>query len=1158
MQHREVTLDDKYKLVEGKAFMTGIQALVRLPIDRQRLDRAAGHNTAGFISGYRGSPLGGYDQQLRAVQTLLDAHDIRFWEGLNEDLGATAVWGSQQLGLFPGAQYDGLFGIWYGKAPGVDRTGDVFKHANAAGTSPLGGVVAIVGDDHNCKSSTLPSQSEFAMADAEIPVLNPASIQDVLDYGIHAWAMSRYSGAWTGLVALADTMDSGSVVNVDLGRFNFATPDMPLPEGGLHMRRGDIPLEKEARLRRFKLPAAQAYVRANRLDRVILPAQTPRIGLIVTGQAARDVYEALAALGLSEQDAGRLGVAIYKVAMPWPLEPTGIRAFCKGLERVMVIEHKRPLIEDQLRSILYDLPDAQRPIIEGKTTREGEYLLSDIASISIPEMAAALMKTLPSGWDTSRADAYFDRVGRAGEAARTNATPTVRTPHYCSGCPHNTSTVVPDGSRALAGIGCHYMANFMPDRNTDMTSQMGGEGIAWLGQHWATDEDHVFVNLGDGTYSHSGSLAIRAAVTSGAKMTYKILYNDAVAMTGGQHVESGQTPQQIAQQVAAEGVETIVIVTEDPTRYANVKGLPWSVKVYHRDELDMVQKMLRETPGVSVMIYDQICATEKRRRAKRGLRAPDRVRVIINTEVCEGCGDCSVKSNCLSVEPVETDLGRKRRINQSTCNTDLSCLRGFCPSFVTIKDGEPAWQDQPRPAFDADGLPLPETPSLAEPWNVLFTGVGGTGVTTVAAVLAMAAHVDGHAASSLDMTGLAQKGGPVLSHIRFAREPEMISTGRVPPASADLIIACDLVVAAGGDALNMMDAERTAAYANSDVTPTSEFIRNRSKRFNSDLLSGRVKRQAQEFERIDAEALAVGYLHDAIYTNMIMVGYAWQNGKLPISLRALYRAIRLNGTKVDDNMAAFNIGRIAAAEPGRLKAMHDPRGHIAPMSLDQLIADRADRLIAYQDKAYALKYENIVAQVRAAEHATGLGEELTRAAATYAFKLMAYKDEYEVARLYTDGQFAKQLASQFKGGKLRFWLAAPILAKKDSQGHLKKKRFGPWMMTGFEILAKFKGLRGTRFDLFGYTEERRLERKLRDDYCDSLARMAQELTRENHALAIEIARIPDEIRGFGHVKEAAMVTAKAREDMLWQGWPDGRLPPAPSTTPPKTTLINAG
>jgi indolepyruvate ferredoxin oxidoreductase len=680
---------------------------------------------------------------------------------------------------------------------------------------------------------------------------------------------------------------------------------------------------------------------------------------------------------------------------------------------------------------------------------------------------------------------------------------------------------------------------------------MGGEGIGWVGQHWATDENHVFVNLGDGTYSHSGSLAIRAAVTSGANMTYKILYNDAVAMTGGQHVESGQTPAMIAQQVEAEGVKTIRIVTEDPTRYAGVRDLPRSVTIHHRDDLEDVQMKLRETPGVSVIIYDQMCATEKRRRSKRGMIKPDRVRTIINTEVCEGCGDCSVKSNCLSVEPIETELGRKRRINQSTCNTDLSCLKGFCPSFVTIQDGEPAWEAQPRQEFNADGLPLPETPSLAQPWNILFTGVGGTGVTTVAAVLAMAAHVDGNAASSLDMTGLAQKGGPVLSHIRFAREPELISTGRVPPASADCVIACDLVVAAGGDALNLMDAGRTAAFANSDVTPTSEFIRNRSKRFESELLSARVKRQAAEFGAFDAEALAVGYLHEAIYTNMIMAGYAWQKGKVPVSLRGLYRAIRLNGTKVEDNMAAFNIGRLAAAAPERLATQSDPRGHVEEKTLHALIEDRAARLTAYQNADYAARYRAIVAEVREAEAKAGVGENLTRAAATYAFKLMAYKDEYEVARLYTDGKFAEQLASQFKGGKLRFWLAPPIIAKKDSHGHLEKKHFGPWMMTGFKLLAKFKGLRGTQLDLFGYTEERKMERALRDTYLENLGRIARELTAGNHALAVEIAKVPDEIRGFGHVKEAAAAKAKALEVDLWAGWPTGKLPKA------KTSLILA-
>lgn len=1141
MDHREITLDDKYDLVEGKAYLTGIQALVRLPIDQKRLDFQAGLNTAGFISGYRGSPLGGYDQQLRAAQTWLDAHDIQFWEGLNEDLGATAVWGSQQLGLFAGAKRDGLFGIWYGKAPGVDRTGDVFKHANAAGSSPKGGVLAVLGDDHMCKSSTLPSQSEFAMADAEIPVLNPSSIQDVLDYGLHGLAMSRFTGGWSAMIALADTMDSAAVINVGLDRLKFTIPDFEFPQGGAHMRRGDTPLEKERRLREVKLPAAQAWVRANRLDRVILQSPKPRIGLIVTGQAARDVFEALAVIGLTPEMAAGLGLAIYKVAMPWPLEGEGLREFCSGLERVLVIEHKRPLIEDQLRSVLYGLGQ-QGPLIEGKQCSDGAPLLSQVGAITIPELAEALMHVLPKGWDKTKAEAYFARVGRAREAAQTYASETVRSPHFCSGCPHNTSTRVPEGSRALAGIGCHYMANFMPDRNTDMTSQMGGEGVAWIGQHFATDEDHIFVNLGDGTYSHSGSLAIRAAVTSGANMTYKILYNDAVAMTGGQSVESGQTPQQIAQQVQGEGVETIVIVTEDPTRYANIKGLPRRVKIYDREDLEEVQKTLRQTPGVSVLIYDQICATEKRRKSKRGLRAPDRSRVMINTEICEGCGDCSVKSNCLSVEPVETDLGRKRRINQSTCNTDLSCVNGFCPSFITIKDGAFTAAERERPDIDAASLPLPDMPALDRTWNVLFTGIGGTGITTVAAIMAMAAHVDDKAASSLDMTGLAQKGGPVLSHLRFAREPDQISTGRVPPASADCVIACDLVVAAGGDALNLMDAEQTAAYANSDVTPTSEFIRDRSKTFESDLLQARVKRQVRAFEAFDAEALAVLYFNDAIYTNMIMAGYAWQKGQIPVSLRAVYRAMKLNGVKVEENMGAFDVGRIAAHQPGRLLKAEDPRGDAPEMPLEALIDDRATRLTDYQNQAYADQYRALINDIGDAAVSVQGSEVFVRAVATYAFKLMAYKDEYEVARLWSASAFEEQLSQTFTGGKTYFHLAPPLMSKKDANGHLKKKSFGPWMKTGFKGLRRLKGLRGTRFDPFGWTQERRAERALRDQYLDDVKRLARELSAENLNLAVSLAELPNDIRGFGHVKEAAMVDAANRAQALWAGWPSGKMP----------------
>ena len=1139
MDYRNVTLDDKYALVEGQALMTGIQALVRLPLDQRRLDQIAGYDTGGFISGYRGSPLGGYDQQLVLAQAWLTDLDVEFWPGLNEDMAATAVWGSQQLGLFPGARKEGLFGIWYGKAPGIDRTGDVFKHANAAGCAPLGGVLAVLGDDHNCKSSTLPSQSEFAMADAEIPVLNPANIQEVLDYGLHGLAMSRFSGAWSALTALADTMDSSSVINVGLQRHQFQQPKFEFPEDGVHIRRGDTPLEKERRLRETKLRAAQAWVRANHLDRVLLQGRSPRLGLVVTGQAARDVFEALAALGLTPAQAADLGLSIFKVAMSWPLEPTAIRTFCEGLEQVLVIEHKRPLIEDQLRAVLYDLPDSKRPRIEGKTDVSGRPLLSSVGSISLPEMARTIADRLPQDGLGPVAAAYFEKLAQQGRIPASASGTITRSPHYCSGCPHNTSTRVPEGARALAGIGCHYMANFMPDRATDMTSQMGGEGVAWLGQYFATDEKHIFVNLGDGTFSHSGSLALRAAVTSQANMTYKILYNDAVAMTGGQAVESGQTPQQIATQVRAEGVETIVIVTEDPVRYANVKDLPPRVRIYDRDDLDAVQKGLQKTPGVSVLIYDQLCATEKRRRTKRGLRAPDRTRAIINTEICEGCGDCSVQSNCLSVEPVETELGRKRRINQSTCNTDLSCLKGFCPSFVTLTDGDFCAEDAPRPKIDASQLPLPEMPDLDRPWNVVFTGVGGTGVTTVAAILAMAAHVDGQAASTLDMTGLAQKGGPVLSHLRFARTADEIMTGRVPPAGADCIIACDLVVAASEDALLLSAAEQTYVCANKDITPTSAFILDRSVKYPVDLMAGRIARGARDMAAIDAEALAMRYFNSAIFTNMIMVGYAWQKGQLPVSLRGLYRAIKLNHMAVEDNMAAFEVGRIAASAPERLEPAEDPRGTPTQLTLDDLVQDRVNRLVAYQNSAYADRYQAVIEKVRRAEKLLGLGEALSRDAAFFAYKLMAYKDEYEVARLWTDGRFERSLRETFKGGQIRFHLAPPVLGKRDSSGQPVKQAFGLWMRTVFVVLRKLRVLRGTGFDIFGWTQERRQERALRDTYLADLIRLADELTAERYDLAIKIARIPDNIRGFGHVKQKAMEKVLPERVQLWEAWERG-------------------
>jgi indolepyruvate ferredoxin oxidoreductase len=1136
MQHREVMLEDKYDLSEGRAFLTGIQALVRLPLDQKRLDRAAGLNTAGFISGYRGSPLGGYDMQLERAKKALDAHDVVFWPGLNEDLGATAVWGSQQLGLFPGARFDGVFGIWYGKAPGVDRTGDVFKHANFAGASRLGGALAIAGDDHNCKSSTLPSQSEFAFMDAEIPVLSPASIQDVLDYGLHGFAMSRFSGAWVGLIALADTMDSGAVIDVGAGRLRIATPqDFVFPEGGVSLRRGDEPMAKEARLRAFKIPAAQAYVRANGLDRALLRGPRARVGVVATGQATRDVFEALDAIGVSPAEAADLGLAIYKVAMPWPLEPQGLKGFAAGLDTLLVVEHKRALMEPQIKEALYDLPDGVRPKVIGKRGLSGAPLLPDVASIPIPTLASVLHDLLPEGPHRARAEAYLARVGDSVARARTLEGDAHRKPHFCSGCPHNTSTVVPDGSRALAGIGCHYMATFMPERHADMTSQMGGEGIGWIGQAPFTAENHVFVNLGDGTYSHSGSLAIRAAVTGKVNVTYKLLYNDAVAMTGGQHTESGQSVPQIAKQLLGEGVRKVVVVADDPDRYANVRLEP-SVAVHPRANLDQVQRALRETPGVTVLIYDQMCATEKRRRIKRKLMKATPQRAYINPAVCEGCGDCSKQSNCLSIHPVETEFGTKREIDQSSCNQDTRCVDGFCPSFVTVTGWRNAKRERSRPGFDATNLPLPEPLSLDQPRSIVFTGVGGTGVTTVSAIVAMAAHVDGKASSSLDMTGLAQKGGQVLSHVRIARAPDDIRSGRVPPASADAVIAGDLIVATNLDALNLMHPG-TRAVANSDITPTREFIHDRNRRYRAAPKVDLLAQAVSALDTVNAEALSLEYLYDAMYANMILLGFAWQKGLVPVSLRGVYRAIKLNGVAIDDNVLAFDLGRLAAHDPARLKALVPVRTPPPEKTLDELVAHRMAHLTAYQDAALAERYRAVVDRVRAAETAQGLGEALTRAVATNLSKLMSYKDEYEVARLYADPAYEAGLRDILTGPmKFKVWLSPPMIAPKDPATGLPRKiAFGGWVLGLFKVLRHGKVLRGGPLDVFGMTEERRMERALRDGYLADVETWLQALSPATHRTIVELASLPDQIRGFGHVKQASVETAAAKRAALMGG-----------------------
>ena len=1133
MRHAEVTLDDKFLLTEGRVFITGVQALLRVLIDQHRLDRAAGLKTAGFVSGYRGSPLGGLDQQAHRAAAHLKAAEVVFKEGLNEDLAATAVWGSQQANLFPRARYDGVFGMWYGKAPGVDRTGDVFKHANFAGTWPKGGVVAVAGDDHACKSSTLPSQSEYAFQDFEMPVLSPADVQEVLDYGLLGYALSRHSGLWVGLIALADTMDSGVTIDVSLDRHRFvAPPGFAMPAGGLGIRVKDQPLDKERRLRDFKIPAAQAFARANGVDRVALASHRPRLGVVCQGQAYKDVIEALSAMGLGLAEAADLGVSIYKVGMPWPLEPTGLRAFAAGLETLMVVEHKRPLIETQARAALYDLPAHARPRIVGKTDEQGHPLLSDLGSLSVAEVALAIADRLPPGPHMARVNDYLARVSAASMAAVTLAADQQRKPYFCSGCPHNTSTRLPEGSRALAGIGCHYMASFN-DPSTDLTTQMGGEGLTWVGAAPFTEEPHVFANLGDGTYNHSGSLAVRASVAAGSNITYKLLFNDAVAMTGGQPAESGFTPAQITRQLAAEGVARTVVVADDPERYAGVTDLAPGVEVRPRAELLAVQRTLRETPGVTVLLYDQVCATEKRRRRKRGTMAAAPRRVLINPLVCEGCGDCSRASHCVSVEPLETEFGRKRKINQSTCNQDYSCLDGFCPSFVTIEGAENP-KRAALPALTADSAPLPSFEPLEGVRNIVFTGVGGTGVTTVASILAMAAHIDGRAASVVDMTGLAQKGGAVFSHVRIGETETTVVGGRTPAASAHVLIACDVLVAAGADALALYAKDRTRAFGNEDFAPTADFVTDRDARFDAGVMGRRIAAAAKSYDALGAQHMAETRLGDAIYANMIMLGFAWQRGVVPVSSRALYRAIRLNGVDAEANLQAFELGRLAAHDPA---AAVEPEPAVpTPQTepLAELIARRTADLTAYQDARYAERYRAVVERVAAAPQGS---ERLTRAVAVSLHRLMAYKDEYEVARLYADGRFSAHRDEALKGGRAKVLLSPPLLAPKDPEGRPKKIALGGWMLRwGFPVLARLKGLRGTALDLFGHTDERRMERALIEAYVETVDRLLAGLSAERLSLAVEIAEVPLEIRGFGHVKAAAAEAAKAREAALWARW----------------------
>ncbi len=1170
-----VSLEDKYALDHGLAFMSGVQALVKLPMLQRLRDQQMGKNTAGFVSGYRGSPLGGYDQALVKAEKYLKTQNIIFQPGVNEELAATAMWGTQQLGFAPPGtnKFDGVFGIWYGKGPGVDRCSDVFKHANMAGTTEWGGVIAVAGDDHISKSSTAAHQSDHIFKACGSPVFFPATVQEILDLGIHAFAMSRFSGVWSGMKTIQEIVESSATVMIDPNRVQIKIPsDFEMPPGGLHIRWPDHALEQEARLFHYKWYAALAYIRANRLNYNVIEGPNDRLGLIASGKAYNDTRQALVDLGLDDATCRQIGLRLHKVGVVWPLEAQLTREFATGLQEILVVEEKRQVIEYQLKEELYNWRADVRPNVLGKFNEgEGEFsggewsnpnptantLLRANADLSPALIARAIAQRLkkmgvPDAIQ-ARIDTQLAILNAKDRAMAVIELKTDRQPWFCSGCPHNTSTKVPNGSRAMAGIGCHFMTIWM-DRSTDGFTQMGGEGVPWVGQQPFSHDQHIFANLGDGTYFHSGLLAVRQSIAAGVNITYKILYNDAVAMTGGQQVgerPEGHSVVQIAQSMRAEGAIKIIVVTDEPEKYASVKGLPDGIAIEHRDELDRIQREFREIKGTTVIIYDQTCATEKRRRRKRGSLVDPAKRVVINELVCEGCGDCGVQSNCMSVEPLETEFGRKRQINQSTCNKDFSCVKGFCPSFVTVEGGSLKKRAKSKGAspFELSPMPAPVIPSPGSVegavWGIIVAGVGGTGVITIGQLLGVAAHLEGKGVVTQDAGGLAQKGGATWSHVLIGESQDAIRTTRVSMAAADLIIGCDPIVVAGKETAMRMRTGRTHVALNSHAIPTAAFVTNANWVNPADAcVSEVVKAVGLEGVGVfNADAAANLLMGDSIYTNPMLLGYAWQKGWIPLLHASLQRAIELNAVAVEQNKTAFEWGRRAAHDASAFEKMVNPGQVVAftkRTSLEDMIAQRVDFLTAYQNAAYAQTYKDFVQKIRAVDEPSGDKRlALTEAVARYLFKLMAYKDEYEVARLHTDRTFHDKVAAMFEGDyKLNYHLAPPLLAKKNDKGELQKQSFGPIMLTAFKVLARLKGLRGTAWDIFGKTEERVQERALINDYRASMEEVVNalalavppELVAVRYQSALELARIPEQIRGFGHVKARHLKAARQNWD----------------------------
>lgn len=1143
-------LDDRYTRTSGQVFLTGTHALVRIPMLQAEADKKRGLKTAGFISGYRGSPLGNYDRELWQATSHLEKHNIKFTPGINEELAATAVVGSQQVETSGYADYDGVFGIWYGKGPGVDRASDALKHGNSFGSSPNGGVLVIAGDDHGAVSSSMNHQSEQIMQSWMMPVLAPASLLDYLNFGLYGFALSRYSGCWSGFIAVSEVVESAATVNMDLVQDEFITPEhVGYDTDALHYRWPDPMPLVEGRLIDHKLKAVHAFVRANPIDRLIWDCrphfkQKLPLGIVSCGKGYLDLMQAFANAGIDREMAEKAGISIYKIGLTWPIEPQGITAFASRFEKIIVVEEKRSFVESQIRDIFYNMPSEQRPVILGKNDESGRQMLDPVGEISPEDILKSLTPHLREIGLTGNIDALNSQVSHKIAEIHALHAKDSRTPYFCSGCPHSTSTKVPEGSRAMSGIGCHFMANSM-NRNTAYLTQMGGEGVNWIGQSAFTHEKHIFQNLGDGTYYHSGLLAIRQSVAAKTNITYKILYNDAIAMTGGQPLEGTLTVDQISHQLHNEGVKPVYVITDEPEKYKSYASFAPGVTVHHRDALDDIQRKMREIKGVSALIYDQTCAAEKRRRRKKKEFPDPPKRAFINDLVCEGCGDCSVASNCVSIVPKETELGRKRAIDQSSCNKDYSCVNGFCPSFVTVHGGSVRKGARTNPTDFMARIPLPELATIDRGYDIMITGIGGTGIVTIGQIMVMAAHLEGKGASVLDFTGFAQKGGSVISYLRLTNSAKELKAIRIGTGAADLLLGCDMVVAGSRESLRTLKKDKTAVILNTQKNQTAQFVLNRDADIHDDQIVEHITSVIgdKSLDTIDATKIATAIMGDSIATNMFLFGYAWQKGKVPLSLDAINRAIELNGVAVEGNKQSFSWGRIAATDMTLVEqSLPYPIKQNTPLTtLEDIVKYRAEYLMDYQGQALADKYTGAVNKIR--DHEDKLGHkshDLSKAVARNYFKLLAIKDEYEVARLYTSGEFEKKIHQQFEGDfKIHFHMAPPLLSRKDSKGHLRKMEFGGWMFKALKLVALMRGLRGTVFDIFGWTSERKMERKLIQDYEDMLDEFGETLTRDNIFTAIALASMPSEIRGFGHVKEKAIELSTKNSEALLKDYHSG-------------------